>query len=519
LSVPGRSGWPRYVAGVLALAAVYYGAAKGGQALRYTASVSAIWPPAGLGIAALYLYGLRWWPGVFLGDLVVNLELLVGHDALPLGSLVGQQLGNMAELIVGAVLMRRLIGARAELDRVEQVTGTLLALTIATAISATAGTLSMLGGGVISFSESTTFWRTWWLGDLSGGLTVVPLMIVWARQPAAALRRIGTWEGGFLFLAVATLAVVAVSTSATVTYVVFPVLVWAAWRFKAPGGTLAVLILAGTTIALTAHHVGPFSRQEIDSRTLGTQLYIAVAALTTLLLSAVISERERSTAALIEAKRHEGEEALEERHRIARDLHDSVSQALFSTILHTRTAERALSDREVSPSGPLAQALAAIGELTRAAQSEMRSLIFELRRDPVEDGLLAALGECANHVCAGTTLAVGVDGPVERLPISRDAEAQLFGIGREALTNVVKHAGATTASVRIGVAHDRVVLEIADDGRGFDPERRHPGHYGLESMRGRAREIGAALSISSAAEAGTVIRIETPVASAGHDGA
>ena len=87
----------RYITGILALALAYYGAAKAGQALSYTGSVSAIWPPAGLGIAVLYLWGLRWWPGVFLGDLVVNLELLQGHDALPLSSLVGQQFGNMTD--------------------------------------------------------------------------------------------------------------------------------------------------------------------------------------------------------------------------------------------------------------------------------------------------------------------------------------------------------------------------------------------------------------------------------------
>src|SRR5436190_10658028 len=113
----------RYVAGVLALGAAYYGAAKLGQSLRYTASVSAIWPPVGLGIAALYLWGLRWWPGILVGELVVNGELLVNENGFPLGSLLGQQAGNMAEIVVGAVLLRRLIGPRAALDRAERVGG------------------------------------------------------------------------------------------------------------------------------------------------------------------------------------------------------------------------------------------------------------------------------------------------------------------------------------------------------------------------------------------------------------
>ena len=131
--------WPtvRECVGVLVIAGAYFGAAKLGQTLRYTASVSAIWPPAGVGIAVLYLFGLRWWPGIFLGELLVNGQLLLEHTDLPLGSLIGQQAGNMAEVIVGAWLLRRLIGPRARLDRASDVGGMILAAGTATAISAT----------------------------------------------------------------------------------------------------------------------------------------------------------------------------------------------------------------------------------------------------------------------------------------------------------------------------------------------------------------------------------------------
>ena len=142
------------------LAAAYYGAAKVGQTLRYTASVSAIWPPAGLGIAALYLWGLRWWPGVLLGEIVVNGELLLDDGTFPIGGLLAQQTGNMAEIVVGALLLRRLIGPKAAMDRVEQVGGMLVALGVTTAISATAGTVSMVAAGVVDDSDATVFWRT-----------------------------------------------------------------------------------------------------------------------------------------------------------------------------------------------------------------------------------------------------------------------------------------------------------------------------------------------------------------------
>jgi signal transduction histidine kinase len=504
-----RSRWFRHVAGILALAAAYYAAAKVGQTLRYTASVAAIWPPAGLGIATLYLWGTRWWPGVFVGELLVNYELLM-HDApLPVWSLVGQQAGNMAEVIVGAMLLTRLIGPRATLERADQVGAMMVALGIATAISATIGTASMFAGNVISESELAGFWRTWWLGDTAGGLVVLPFLLVWAPHPAEAWRRISTWEGGLLVVVLVVLGVIAFSTQAPVRYIVFPALTWAAFRFGPPGATLSIAVAAGVAIGLTANDVGPFSNQPIDQKTLGTQLFIFVAALTTLFLSAAVSERERSAIDLAEAQRHEGERALEERHRIARDLHDSVSQAMFSTVLQTRTAQKALKEEGLSVSGPLGRALEAIADLTRGAQREMRDSIFQLGRDRVEDGLVAALGSYASSLDTQSGLTIDVQGP-EALGLSRPAETQLYGIGREALANVAKHAAASRAWVRAEARSDRVLVEIRDDGCGFDPAMVHPDHFGLRLMQKRAEGVGGLLTISSIPGQGTVVRAEVP---------
>src|ERR1043166_9336298 len=108
----------------------------------------------------------------------------------------------MAEVIVGAVLRRRLIGRRATFGRSEHVSGMILAIGIATAISATVGTVSMLAGGVIAGPDAPQLWRTWWLGDTAGGLVVVPLIVVWASRPVEAWRRIRTWEGALLIASV-----------------------------------------------------------------------------------------------------------------------------------------------------------------------------------------------------------------------------------------------------------------------------------------------------------------------------
>jgi len=176
-----------------------------------------------------------------------------------------------------------------------------------------------------------------------------------------------------------------------------------------------------------------------------------------------------------------------------------------------RTAQKALAEESKAGSGTLDRELDTIGDLTRGAQTEMRTLIFELGRDPVEDGLVAALVEYASRLDDRDGLRIDVEGPRQRIALSRRSETQLFGIGREALANVVKHAGATTAWVTVEALLDRVVVEISDDGCGFDPASKHPGHFGLESMRSRAEEVGGMLIISSRPGQGTVVRVEVPV--------
>jgi signal transduction histidine kinase len=113
----------------------------------------------------------------------------------------------------------------------------------------------------------------------------------------------------------------------------------------------------------------------------------------------------------------------------------------------------------------------------------------------------------ARHV-SSLPVPVSVDGPPDDLPLTRTTETQLFRIGREALANVVKHANADTAAVRVEATNGLVVLEVVDDGCGFDPAGTREGHFGLESMRSRADEVGAAFHIISAPGRGTVVRVE-----------
>lgn len=204
--------------------------------------------------------------------------------------------------------------------------------------------------------------------------------------------------------------------------------------------------------------------------------------------------------------------ALEERHRLARELHDSVSQALFSMTLHARTAQRQLETAGLGADHPVAVEVAELHGLTQAALAEMRALIFELRPGALEaEGLLAALTKQAAAVAAREQLAVEVHGPDSWSRLDPTIEEHLYRIALEALHNTVKHAGAQRVDVRLEDEGVAVTLRVIDDGAGFDPGQDRPGHLGLRTMRERADAIGATFAIDSGPGRGSTVVVTLPL--------
>ena len=200
--------------------------------------------------------------------------------------------------------------------------------------------------------------------------------------------------------------------------------------------------------------------------------------------------------------------ALEERQRLARELHDSVSQALYGIALGARTA-RTLLDRDPARA---AEPLEYVLGLAEAGLAEMRALIFELRPESLAaEGLVAALGTQADALRARHGLAVEAALGAEPAAPAAAKEA-LYRIGQEALHNAVKHARAGRVTVRLGPAPGGLELEVADDGDGFDPGGEFPGHLGLRSMRERAASAGGTIEVDSAPGRGTRIRAWVPAA-------
>jgi signal transduction histidine kinase len=506
--VSGRS--VRYAAGVLLIAGGYYVAAQSGEALLLTGGVGAFWPATGVGIALLYLGGLRWWPGILLGDLVGTIVDFPGARQ-PLGIALADTAGHVARAVVAVVILQRLVGRRVAMDRLAQVGAVVVAVAVGEALAATVAVLARWAGGILRVSEAGVFWRSWWLGGVAGGLVVVPLALSWAHPRAPVWRGRRAGEGALMLAAVAGLSLIALSAQQPLTYMVFPAFIWAALRFGPPGATLAVAVGAAIAVLVTSHQQGAFVELSPTDSALNLQLYMTFAALTTFCLAVIVSERRRAALELAESQRREGERAAMERQHIARDLHDSVSQSLFSTTLHVRTAQLALAREALDSAGPVGEELGEIGQLTRGALAELRALIFELRPGALaEEGLVAALTKQASALTAREGLMIRVEGPDERLPLEPEVKEQLYLLGQEALANVVKHARASSATVRLAAKNDTVSIEVSDNGRGFDPAAVGREHFGLRSMRGRVADLGGRLEVRTAPGRGTVLYVEVP---------
>jgi integral membrane sensor domain MASE1 len=278
LLVSGRS--VRYAVGVLLIASGYYVAAQSGEVFLLTGGVGAFWPATGVGIAVLYLGGLGWWPGILLGDLVSSVVDFPG-ERQPLGIAFADTAGHVARAVVAVIILQRLVGRRAAMDRLAQVGAVFVAVAVGEALAATVAILARWAGGALEVSEMAVFWQSWWLGGVAGGLVVVPLALSWAHPRGSVWRGRRAGEGALMLAAVAGLSVIALSADQPLTYMVFPAFIWAALRFGPQGATLAVAVGAVIAIVVTSHAQGAFVELSPTDSALNLQLYITVAALST----------------------------------------------------------------------------------------------------------------------------------------------------------------------------------------------------------------------------------------------
>lgn len=288
------------------LAAVYYAAGKIGLLLAFEHSpISPIWPPTGIALAALLIWGIEFWPAVLVGAVLVNVT-----SAMPEGSAVwlrivqalGIGAGNTMEAVAGASMVNRFAGGTDAFARVGDVFRyTFLAGGLSTAISATIGTLTLLWCGLLARHIFGTAWLTWWFGDMVGATLVGPLILLWRNKPKSALRINRSAEA--LVLLISLLVISSVNFSGLfpfgvkhypLAFLFIPFLVWAALRFGSRGAVAFVAVVACLAVNGTWHGYGAFAVTSPNGSLLMLQTFICVATLTALVLAAAVAERVRA---------------------------------------------------------------------------------------------------------------------------------------------------------------------------------------------------------------------------------
>jgi signal transduction histidine kinase len=283
---------------VILLAVVYHLAARLGLSMAYLQSnTSPVWPPTGIALAALLIFGLSRWPGVTLGVLLGS--LLTGA---PFDLALGMALGNTLEALVGAFILQRYIKLHLSLDRIQDVTGLAVVALFSTMISATVGSSTLVLTGNAPNSAYTSIWVTWWIGDLLGALVVAPFILAWKNAGLNLPGRSLILESvlAFTILGGVTWYVFIFQTQSSIyhqalLYLIFPFVIWTAIRFGQQGGTTAVIMVSGIAIWATVADLGPFSLHSKNDNLILLQTFLGVVSLTSLILAAATTERVQAT--------------------------------------------------------------------------------------------------------------------------------------------------------------------------------------------------------------------------------
>jgi PAS domain S-box-containing protein len=305
LRVPNAPRPLDYFAQVSVLAALYFVVAK----LSLLAAIppgyaTSVWPPSGIALAAILLYRPRIWPGVWIGAALVNLTV---QSSVVAAVMIGS--GNAIEALVGAALLRRLIGVPRQFQRGEDVFKFVFVAAAASTIAATIGTLAVATVSGLPPAGITAVWWTWWQGDTTGIIVITPLILAWTAAPAIAWTARRKREVIGFAVVLVLVGYVAFGTDLTspifsplLLLLTLPLVTWAALRFDQREVVVTIAILCAMAVGFTVAGRGPLASSSVDASLLQLLVFISAVAMTGLSISAVVNQRRRAMEALRESR-------------------------------------------------------------------------------------------------------------------------------------------------------------------------------------------------------------------------
>jgi signal transduction histidine kinase len=521
----------------LIFATIYFIAGRLGQELSYAnATVSAVWPPTGLAIAALLLLGSNLWPGILLGGLLI--EFTTGGSLL-IGT--GVAVGNTLEALAAAFLVTTFAHGRWAFERPRDVVRFVgLAALLSPMVSATVGVMVHRLVGAAAWTDLGSIWLTWWLADAAGALLVAPLLIVWGTPATNSWRQRRFIEAAALFLTLILASLVVFGgilagplNHYPIQFLVVPPLIWAGYRFGPRGAATAIFVLAMAATWGTLHRFGPFASETLSTSLLLVQAFLGVMAAMTLMLAASVVDQERAREGLRASEERRANEAEAARDQlqefvgmVVHDLRNPLTAALGYTQLVRRQVEVA--------EGSAGQAtLNRIERSLRTMRRRVEDLLDSTRlgggRFVISDAptdlselVKQAVEEQQN---VGVEHRLVIEG-MERLIGSWDAD-RLRQVVVNLLSNACKYSPAgTEVRVKLRATDATVLLSVSDQGVGIDPE--HLGQLfqpfarlgqertvtgtglGLYITKGIVEAHGGRIWVESSAGQGSTFYVELP---------
>jgi signal transduction histidine kinase/CheY-like chemotaxis protein len=470
-------------------------------------SASPVWPPSGIAIAVLLLYGRRLWPAIFVGAFLVNVTT-AGNILTSLGIAAG----NTLESIAGAWLVQGLAGGVRAFDRAYDVFRFALAVQIATLISPTLGLTTLSLAGFADWANYGAIWLTWWLGDFSGAVIFAPVLILWLGYPWRRFDFTRDAEVAILLVLLAILSEIVFGgwfTISTLNYpiafILGPIIAWTAFRLTARETATSMFVLSAISIWGTLHRFGPFVRSDENQSLLILQSFNVLTTITAVALAAGMSERRRAEAALEQQRA-----SVEAANRTKDNFLAMLSHELRTPLTPVLAALDALKAHPVSAAETdtaltmmrrnielESQLIDDLLDLTRITKDKMQ---LDIQPVDAHQAIHNVVEMCASEA-HGKNLRVRFDLNATDFSVMADP-AKFQQIIWNLFKNAIKFTGESGA-ITIGTANHLphiLTVAVADTGIGIEPEIMekifNPFEQGERSFQRRFGGLGLGLTIS-----------------------